>query len=353
VAIAQEVRNLDTSSESLFLIEGHGHDIPESAGFPTVNMSTVEEAWSSWDFLKRKRFQAEFYRELLCSYRPQLILFDCIPSNILFDAVVENGIPFAICVRKCKDMPFYYQCNHEALSVATRLLIAHDPDEVSIPDELRDRAVFVGRIVRRWTGQLYSRENDRSKLLVITGGGGGYPNTVEFYNLALQAFQILSDTADWRAVLIAGPLFRDWLSLQHVSGARVAPFLPDVQSLFAIADVVVCQAGYNTVAEILETGARAVAVPAPRWLDDQYHRAASVSAVHTGFKVFSGGDASLLANAIASLAAEPGPVGRPGAAPNGATLAAETLLQLAVGGDQSGLTIAAPSDGNRVSKVSR
>jgi predicted glycosyltransferase len=109
---------------------------------------------------------------------------------------------------------------------------------------------------------------------VISGGGGGYPGTVEFFNVAEQAVHLLRQShPNLRAKLITGPLFTDWCDLKLAPRSSVIPFDPDLTATLAAADLVICQAGYNTIAELKQIATRCLVVPAPRRWDNQLARA--------------------------------------------------------------------------------
>jgi predicted glycosyltransferase len=209
------------------------------------------------------------------------------------------------------------------------VLIAHDEGACTVPDEMRPRARFIGPVERRTEATPVSSAASLDRpLVVISGGGGGYPGTVDFYNLALAGFErARQHTPELAALLVAGPLFTEWRQLRLVDRVRVLPFDPHLSDLFASADVIVCQAGYNTVAEVLSSGVPTICVPAPRGADDQFERAA-LAATSPTFRTYEGADpiafGQLLLDAIAAgrTASSPRPV-MPGAA-----RAAEHLLGL-------------------------
>jgi UDP-N-acetylglucosamine:LPS N-acetylglucosamine transferase len=129
--------------------------------------------------------------------------------------------------------------------------------------------------------------------------------------------------------LVTGPLFNDWWKLNLVDGVRVIPFDPYLSSTFASADVIICQAGYNTIAEVTQLGVPAICVPADRDMDDQYARAEQAAASNRNFHVCMASEGDRLTNLIDQcLQAPPGTKFRDPVSPSGAQKAAEALLQL-------------------------
>ena len=207
----------------------------------------------------------------------------------------------------------------------------HNPDEFSVPEDIRPRCRFVGQIVRPSVIKPRPPSVSPSLRITVCGGAGGYPGTVEFYNLALTAIaECRSALSEFKATLIVGPLFRDWKKLSLREGIRVLPFEPDMATTLAASDLVLCQAGYNTIAEISAIGTPAICVPGDRGLDDQYERARTLAQSVPTFSVFESGTAQQLAKLIvASLRKHrkerPSPthVSSPGA-----SLAAQIILDL-------------------------
>lgn len=75
-------------------------------------------------------------------------------------------------------------------------------------------------------------------------------------------------------------------------------------SLFANADLVICQAGYNTVAELEQLGTKTVLVPADRQWDDQFARAERMLRERNNFCVFRGKTPDELAGAADAFLGE-------------------------------------------------
>jgi predicted glycosyltransferase len=200
----------------------------------------------------------------------------------------------------------YLNQRRDLLQYAQLLLIPHDAGTYELPPDLSKKARFVGRVARPAGPSKRTEGNPDKPRIVITGGGGGYPGTVNFYNLATQAVSVLRTQFPCvRGHLIAGPLFGDWPRLQHESGIAVVPFEPDTHGTFATADLVIAQAGYNTVAELAEVSAKSVLVPAPRQWDDQCARADKTARANSNFRIYRGSEPAELAQLLAELLQTP------------------------------------------------
>jgi predicted glycosyltransferase len=176
---------------------------------------------------------------------------------------------------------------------------------VDVPEQLVSRARFVGNIVRLPAPDS-SRRTGSDKQLIITGGGGGFPKTVEFYNLAIESYaRCRRKDPHLNCVLIVGPLFSDWWDLRVTDGVRLIPSEPQLRELLTDADLVICQGGYNTVSEITQLHLPCVCIPAPRGFDDQFARAHQAAKSRPNFHVYEGNDPDVLAALMESCLASP------------------------------------------------
>lgn len=194
----------------------------------------------------------------------------------------------------------------EVLDCARLIIIPHADGAVRFPEQLAPKVRFVGQIAHQAEHLAIREQGSPAAEVVITGGGGGYPGTFEFYNLAMRATAIVRERyADFRPRLIAGPLFRDWPLLELRDGISMVPFEPHMASRLNKADLVICQAGYNTIAELEQLAIKAVLVPAQREWDDQFARAERVVRKRQNFRLFRGKTAAELVVLIEEFLREP------------------------------------------------
>ncbi len=335
-AIALAVREKQPSTKLPFVIEGGNNLLLKAASLPCIPLPSLREMhedrnWEAWSEVERQTMALELADSIVRQARPDIILFDCLPCVPIVTAAIHRGAPLALCVRKMKDSSDLFAKLEPVQEYFKLILVPHNPGEVKVPDHVLPKTHFVGQIVRpiRKT-RLVKDSADGSKVVVICGGGGGYPNTVEFYNYALSAFsQIHSQDPNLTGILVAGPLFRDWLKLKTVDGVRVIPFVPDLPSMLASSDLVICQAGYNTIAEISLLGVPTICVPAERDFDDQFERAEQMTASSSIFHVCRALETGQLTELIKSCV-QVSPQGPPieEIDSNGASRAADLLLEL-------------------------
>ena len=99
---------------------------------------------------------------------------------------------------------------------------------------------------------------------VLISAGGGATQSELLLHVALESYKISSaQDRHWR--LMAGPNLPEGefenLMARAPNGVTVECNRPDFKSLMSVCGVSVSQAGYNTVADILQAGCRAILVP--------------------------------------------------------------------------------------------
>jgi UDP-N-acetylglucosamine--N-acetylmuramyl-(pentapeptide) pyrophosphoryl-undecaprenol N-acetylglucosamine transferase len=330
-AIASALREASPTTKVALVADGGDHgilagsNVPLLAAPPYPQDDAPVSAWEPWSVGERQWLATRIAESLLDHLQPRLVVFDTFPNIAFWTAAADRRIPYAVVLRKMKgDTTF--TTTRSLLRHAVSILLPHDRGELVVPADLAPKTVFVGSIVR--APRFDPSRPEASPIdVLITGGGGGFRGTTEFYQAAIAAF------ARWRSrqprltgLLVMGPLFGDATALVPTPGLVVVHAIADLSRLFADAGVVVCQAGYNTMAELAAIGVRTICVPAPRVLDDQRSRAEALAAVHPWIKVCAACSAEDLDAAYAALLAGPSP--ERGDAPTGAATAASHLLGL-------------------------
>jgi UDP-N-acetylglucosamine:LPS N-acetylglucosamine transferase len=275
-------------------------------------------------------------RAALSSINPHLVLFDCFPSQSFLSAVIEKEVPIALCIREMGNLNKYLQEIQDLLPRVSLILIPHEAGAFDLPEAIRAKSRYVGRIMRPApTLNQRTRGDGTNPRVVVCGGGGGYPETFRFYNLAMKAISKLRETRRHvDARIVVGPLFREWSQLELISEVSVIPFDPNPFVTFASADLVISVAGYNTVTELHYLGMRTILLPAERLWDDQYSRAENAARAHPHFRIFRGSTPGELAEAADEFMSK----GLPDtytSLPEGASSAAYSLRSLVRGSSAS------------------
>jgi predicted glycosyltransferase len=308
-AIALSMRELDPSLQTLFVMESASEVFLEAAALPYVSVPTRNmmirsmDAWESWTADSCKQLIRGVCNTVLDIFSPALTVFDCLPNIDVTMECIRRNIPMALCLREMIDLKSYLKMLAPVIPRFEFIIVPHEPGTFTVPDALAKRTHFVGQITRRLPPFAVTEAAD--PLIVISGGGGGYQGTVQFYNLALRAFSIVRRTVPRvQGLLVPGPLFREWDELELTDGIRVHPFDPGLLDQFAKASVVVCQAGYNTIAELSNLGTPAISIPALRMFDDQRARAEGASGLYPNIVSCPTDDHLVLSRAMEQMLSE-------------------------------------------------
>ncbi|HEY8186314.1 MAG TPA: glycosyltransferase [Pyrinomonadaceae bacterium] len=332
-AIALALRERRPNLPLLFVVQGDSHGLLQSADLPYVafpSASRFNGGEDSWLRSIRGRLLGSMAESIIVATNASLILFDCLPDPAFVAVAGRKSIPFAICVRKAKDMADYLRRLRPVLEQARIIIFPHESSEIEVPGEFIEKSIFVGKIVRplNRVPDLTS-QHDHSRI-IISGGGGGYPGTVAFYNLALEALAKCRQMDPMlSATLVTGPLFDEWSQLRPTSGVQIIPFDPGITTRFGRANLVICQGGYNTIAELTTLGVPVICMPAERKFDDQYERAMKTAETYKQFHVWKGSDNGSLATLILKVLKMPATttVWTPDKSSDGAGLAAQVLIE--------------------------
>jgi UDP-N-acetylglucosamine:LPS N-acetylglucosamine transferase len=316
-----------------FVVEGASHALLDALGLPYVPIPSSHllyetEDWSLWPRQLRTDLQISTSRAALGGLAPQLVVFDFFPNEAFAAAVIEKQLPIVLCLRQTKHLDLQLQRMGHLLPHVRRILIPHREGTFEVPAELKGRSQFVGTIARQSETRPKRIQAEGGFEVVISGGGGGYADTVGFFNLAMQAAARVREAGTRLGVrLITGPLFADWPRLKIVPDIVIVPFDAALVTTMGSADLVICQAGYNTTAELEQIPVKAIVVPGIRRWDDQFERAERLAKENARVRVFRGSTASELAESMAAFLGQPVPLLQK-SEQDGAQRAAEELLGL-------------------------
>jgi predicted glycosyltransferase len=107
------------------------------------------------------------------------------------------------------------------------------------------------------------RPPKRRCILVSAGGGGDGESLMRTYVRAVRMLGSCADFATLMAVGVNAPphVYRELEAEARGLRVRVVPYVEDSLTQMAAADLVVCMAGYNTLAEVLYLKKKALVVP--------------------------------------------------------------------------------------------
>ena len=191
-----------------------------------------------------------------------------------------------------------------------RVLVHGDPHLARLDDSFPAASQFADKIA--YTGLVAPQmpvSSARGQADVVVSAGGGAVGE-GLLNAALSA-RALSKAAALRWLVLTGPNLPDeaMVRLEQLGseGVTLARFVPDLAAVLSGAKLSISQAGYNTVADILVAGCRAVLVPyAQDGETEQTTRARLLAAAgHAVVVPEASLDATTMAEAIDAALASP------------------------------------------------
>lgn len=265
--------------------------LPSFDAVPEIGYLKIVPAKLRIDSEQQYEIRTGILKSIAHTYRPQVLLADFYPRGkkgelqdvidyMLTKADHKMYLGFRDIIFENEKTKEFLNSEHSALIKYDRIFIYGDPDifdfnkHYEVTNELQARMIYTGYVSR-------NSENDNSALIrselgvgpdsrfVLCGAGGGKDSGVIFEVLA-RLIKITSDFPEnifW--LVVAGPLIRDsqWEELsQSVKGSRVKliKYLPNLKEVIKACDIYIGTCGYNTAAEILTSGTKAIFLPLPR-----------------------------------------------------------------------------------------
>lgn len=317
VAIARGLRMVDPRVELLIATESsYGPQMaPE---FPFIILPATRQirtgAWRGTASGHHARTLLRLPEAILEGYRPGAVVHDTLVWPPLFDAAERMGVHQAMVVRMRQGMLEYLRDPASPVWRCDLLVFPYTATEVEpllaeMPAGLPPLAC-VGQVARRPSTSADSTRKriglrDRRKLILVSAGAGGFADAETFYQLAVDALgRAAGELPPYFAMLVLGPAYNGALPLAESLNLYVwrdLTWLPDVINA---ADLVICQAGHNTIAELQVTGANAIVVPGTRQIDDQFARAREVSAISPSIRLLESPDPARMSALILRALAE-------------------------------------------------
>ena len=146
--------------------------------------------------------------------------------------------------------------------------------EYGFPESVVRKTFYCGYLKRPTV--LAKRPDGPPRVLVTTGGGGDGSELIEAY---LAGLSTLPRNVALRSTVIFGPQMPQERRLgllrrfDYMADVNFLEFEADITNLYAQSDLVVSQAGYNTVCELLSFSRKAILVPRSEPVREQLIRA--------------------------------------------------------------------------------
>lgn len=163
----------------------------------------------------------------------------------------------------------------------------YDPvQEYDIPDEIRKKLHFTGYIPRVMPPQNEPEKlrlglnvmTNENLVTVTTGGGGDGFHVLDSYLKMLEKMKEEAVLPSFKTVIVMGPFLSSTDKesvMDRADGLGIScyEFFPEMETLIAASDIVVCMGGYNTLCEVLSSRTLSLVIPRETPRKEQYIRA--------------------------------------------------------------------------------
>ena len=250
------------------------------------------------------------WQEVLSALAPDVVVYDTMLPSALDP--VPSSARVGYVMRRCRPQPQAdVFANRFLMDRVDAVVVPHTAADFGypVPDWLQERVRYAGVICRRPDPAVQARLRSSYGLapgtfvLVSTGGAGGFADSAAPFLEAVAAVQRrLADGDGVRHIVVLGPQRRG--ELPDLAGALVVESEPAMVDLFAVADLVLAEGGYNSVAELRLVKTPAVFLPGVRALDDQEQRVRALAGLGLAV-VLAGATPADVADEVAALVRSP------------------------------------------------
>ena len=284
MAIADSITLNDPGVKILFVTGTSKMEIIGNIAYPVIRIPSRSKAFN-FDIFNGALGKIE--REVLIKtteiFRPDAVFYDFLMDEQVFKFCAERDIRNMLILRKQKMGCVRDIAKKSALEFVDTLVFPHEYHEW--PDASRmfseKKSIYTGGIIRpiskkevdQAVAQFFGR---KIKYIVLTIGGGGAREAQEWFLKSLNALSIIiKKYPDIHILAVPGPLFtRSDSKLPTNERILIQKWVPQLKLLLKGAQLVLSNAGYNTINEIRASNCPAVIYPlkSTGW-DDQRARA--------------------------------------------------------------------------------
>lgn len=287
-----------------------GHDYLKLPSIRKVSPGNWQPVSLAQPFPEVLAMRKEIIRTAALAFRPDVLLVDHMPHGAMgelvptLEALEGSGTRIILGLRDILDAPatvrrrWHLEGAFEAVERHFEDVLVYGSRDVfdvgheyGWPAGLAARLRYCGYVCAAPAGsgseavrRRFLGEDRDARLIVAMAGGGADAATL--FSTLLRALPSLDVDHRWVVVVVTGPFLPDaerarLETLADGLPVHLIPTVSDSTSYLAAADLVVAMAGYNTTAEILSMGARALLVPRSGPSAEQQMRARSFA--HRGW----------------------------------------------------------------------
>jgi radical SAM protein with 4Fe4S-binding SPASM domain len=302
-SIAEEVRALDPEGAILVLTNAADTSLLRRAGLDFVRFPpALTEPHADPDRARRALPAPLDHAALsaaLDAFAPDLVVFDTHAPLALARHAAAIGARSVLVLRELRPEVLGAFLASAAPAAFDRIVVPHEPGEVDLRGVGHLPVTVAGPVVRRLVTRL--PRGKRAPMVVMMAGGGGQPVDARRFLRAAADAHILARARipELTTLLVTGPYAEAPPHIHGVAGLSVTGACAELPAYLARAELLVSQAGYNSVAEIRALRKPAILVPGHRKSEDQSARARRLC--EAGAAVMARPDARSIADRIESI----------------------------------------------------
>jgi len=269
LVMARALRKARPDAEVKFLVESPVFQMVSAAGFDVLKLPDPRHPLGRHALRGlRSDLERQLVAEACRGFVPDALLVDFLLDRQMFLALHESNSRVLVVLRRQRPKVMRQLGRDPASGLVDTWLVPHAKEDFSpreIPPRIARRCTFLGPVARpidveRIPDLRRRYASGAEHLALIVLGGGGSPEGREFCARARKALQAVGrQVADLKTVVVWGPLNPEPLP-DPDDAERVVRFESDMPELMAAADVVLANAGYNTMRELELSGTPGVVV---------------------------------------------------------------------------------------------
>ncbi|MFW9876996.1 MAG: radical SAM protein, partial [Candidatus Thorarchaeota archaeon] len=278
IELAKSILKLESNNEIKFILDSDFTQPFKKNDFEFIRINPLDKDKGTYG----GNLPAEYnqpIKEVLLKEKPDIIIFDTFfPYDILNDLELRK-IRKILLLRKYKDNIMQIFLSNEFYKAFDLILVPNSREEfLNFENKFSkqlDSFKFIGSITKDVTGSI-KKEKDNKKLKILAlCGGGGFDDADKFINANLSIHSsIKNKIKNLDYCIITGPFYKNYKKLKKKEEGilKIKDYEEDIISLMQNADLIISQAGYNTINEIILTKTPAIIMSGYRNNDDQVER---------------------------------------------------------------------------------
>lgn len=240
-----------------------------------------QEANISNSVINNSQYQ-EIVSKLVSALKPELVVYDFVISEPIFQIVCEYGGKNVLILREQKQKYIEFLANSGLLDYFEKILIPHEYEHFNLDRYplYHKKTVNVGIISDKNTLK-HDKKSIRSKFniseddkwVIISCGGGGFYNESDLIFEHIDNLKrYFNENEKWKFSCFEGIYNKNSQFKRKYKTLKIHEFDINLPSYLNAADVIVSLLGYNSYHEALNSGRPSILIPANRVLDDQKKR---------------------------------------------------------------------------------